>query len=123
MIANALLSHVTSPCGAKRLPMSPLRRRLGRLELYSQIICNSPDPWITPARTAHFKLSSEAQQQTRLRHAQLAAAGPSTGSRLDDDFAFHVRVDQAQVVIFARGCKSERELVVLSEDLRSEPFV
>jgi hypothetical protein len=63
MIANALLSHVTSPCGAKRLPMSPLRRRLGRLELYSQIIYNSPDPWITPARTAHFKLSAEASSE------------------------------------------------------------
>ena len=43
--------------------MSPLGRRLGRLELYSQIICNSPDPWITPARTAHFKLSSEANSK------------------------------------------------------------
>src|ERR1700730_14522532 len=114
MIVNALLSHVTSPCGAKRLPMAPLRRRLGRLELYSQIIYNSSDPWITPLLASFPR---------KLRHAHLAAARPSTGSRLDDNFAFHVRVDQAQVVIFTRGCKSERELVVLDEDLRSEPFV
>jgi hypothetical protein len=65
MIVNALLSHVTSPCGAKRLPMAPLRRRLGRLELYSQIIYNSSDPRITPASTAHFKLSAEAGSEHR----------------------------------------------------------
>jgi hypothetical protein len=73
MIVNALLSHVTSPCGAKRLPMAPLRRRLGRIELYSQIIYNSSDPWITSARTAQDvlcqrdsaarKLSAEASSE------------------------------------------------------------
>src|SRR6266478_4631864 len=44
----------------------------------------------------------------------------STGSRLDDDFAFHVRMDRAQIVIVARGRESERELGVLDESFRPE---
>src|SRR5260221_7817527 len=111
---------------AERLPMAPLRRRLGRIELYSQIIYNSSGPWIARARTAQDVLFKETPRLVSFprRPAANAAAkcapggsGPSTGSRLDDDFAFHVRVDQAQVVVFARGCKSERELVVLDERL------
>ena len=47
--------------------------------------------------------------------AHQVVAGPSARSRLDDDFALHVRVDRAEVVKVARGCKSERELGVLGK--------
>src|SRR6266481_6561101 len=47
----------------------------------------------------------------------------STGSRLDDDFAFHVRMDRAQIVIVARGRESERELGVLDESFDRKPWL
>src|SRR6266481_7978664 len=53
----------------------------------------------------------------RLEHrdAHRVVERRSAGPRLDDDLAFHVGVDRAQLVIVARGCKSERKCGLLGE--------
>jgi hypothetical protein len=75
-------------------------------------------PFRTRATRAEFGCGQAGHDYAHSRRT-----GQSTGSCLDDDFAFHVRVDRAQIVIVARGCKSEGEAGVLDEGLRSEPFV
>jgi len=82
-------------------------------------------------RRVQFSVEESVQDEFPIRtgagraHAGFGAGGEIMTMRtmslsgtlarwLDDDFAFHVRVDRAQILIVARGCKSERELASLA---------
>jgi hypothetical protein len=81
------------------------------------------DLWISRLKSADFDDGTPSiEPNFPFREITAGPLGPaagrsrsSNGSRLDDDFAFHVRMDRAQIVVVARGRKSERELGVLDE--------